>query len=89
MQNEDLLTYALQNGMLDLGQVAKLKEMSERKKYLENHKYWYYDKKKMWMTFLIDDTGNRKQISRRDKHELEDIIYAYYKERETYRMFCR
>ena len=82
MRNDDLLTFAIENGMLDLGQVAKEKEMFNRKKYLDNHRYWYNEGKAAWMTFLEDFDGTRRQVRRKSKEELEDIIVEYYKDRE-------
>ena len=84
MDSNDL-TYAIENGIIDITQITQFIEMRRRAEYLKNHSYWYDNNKQTWITFIPDETRptKRRQVKRKDKKELEDIIVQYYKDQET------
>lgn len=84
MDSNDL-TYAIENGIIDIAQITQFIEMRRRTEYLKNHSYWYDNNKQTWITFIPDETRptKRRQVKRKDKKELEDIIVQYYKDQET------
>lgn len=81
LDNQDeLLQYAINNGILDLQYIQKQIDMDKRKKILSEHPYdLIYNKKRgRWFTrFLVD--GEYVQRHRATKDELEDLIVDYYK----------
>lgn len=83
MDNNELLSFALENGILDPTQVQQMKDMKERKIYLENHPYKIWQSNKgYWYTYVSFKDGTRKQLSRRHKEDLEDDIVHFYKQEE-------
>ena len=76
---DELLKYALDNGIIDLSHVQLEVEMSKREELLKMHnfKIWqgedYY-----WRTHLIVD-DKRKLIKRKKKSDLEDILVDFYR----------
>ena len=83
MNNSELLNFALENGMIDLGTIQTQIEMNERKKYLEMHDYKVWQGKNgLWYT-KVDEVGGKKLKKRKTKKEIEDLIVAIYKEQVT------
>lgn len=60
-QDNELLKYAVDNGMIDLSYVQEQIEMAKRKKLLEKHqsKVWK-GKDGEWYTKLISEDGSKK-----------------------------
>lgn len=86
MRGESHLTYEILDDNIDITQVAEsIIEMRKKEEYLKNHSYWYDKNKQTWITFIPDETRptKRRQVKRKNKKELEDIIYSYYKDLET------
>ena len=81
----ELLNYALQNGMIDLNTIQKQIEMNERRKYLEMHNYrvWQSDSDGKWRTYMPDEEKGRKLVKRNTKDDIQDVIIKYYKSVET------
>ena len=79
LPKSELLNYALENGMIDLGTIQKQIEMNERKRYLEMHNYKVWQGKNgLWYTKL-DEVGGIKLKKRKTKKEIEDLIVNAYK----------
>lgn len=84
---EEILKYAIENGMINLDTVQKAIEMNERKKYLEMHTYSVWcGKDNLWHTYLPSKEKGRIHKKRKTKKEIEDVIIEYYKalEQEPY-----
>lgn len=80
MQNSDeLLRYALENGMIDLCSVQQAMEKKERENYLAQHKYdiWQGSNGR-WYTNLPTKKG-RKQVKLSTKEKVQDAIINHYK----------
>lgn len=83
LSEKQILNFALENGIIDIGAIQKKIEMNERKRYLDMHE------SKIWKgadgrfrTYLICD-GNRKTIAKKRKEDVEDAIIEHYKKSET------
>lgn len=78
--NDELLKYAVDNGMIDLSYVQEQIEMNKRKEYLNRHPYKISEgSDKKWRTYLPDKEHGRKMVKRNSKKEIEDILIEYYK----------
>ena len=84
LNTDELLKYALENGMINLSYMQEQINMKKReeilKQHFEQYSIWYSEKENRWYTHLPDDTRSekRKKIKRKDRRDLEDIIYDYY-----------
>lgn len=77
--NEELLKYAIDNGMIDLSYVQEQIEMSKRKELLEKHPYKIWEGKDgKWYTYLPDREG-RKLKKRTTQKSIEDEVIEYWK----------
>lgn len=78
----DLLKYIAENDMIDLSYVQEQVKMKRREEILKQHHYsiWHSEKEDVWYSYLPDNSkaNNRKKIKRKNKRDLEDIIYDYY-----------
>lgn len=87
MTNNELLSFALENDMIDWNTIEIQLQMNERKKYLgaHNYKIWQGENGK-WYTYLPKETSGRKLIKKATKKSIEDAIISYYKaeERQIY-----
>ena len=77
----DLLSKAIDDGIIDLTIVEAEIERMQRQKYLEMHtqEIWQTDKGR-WKTYLKTQDG-RRLISASSKDELEDKIICHYQEK--------
>ena len=89
ISDSDLLKYAIENGIIDRSTIQKNIEMSERKKFLEQHEHKIWQGKDgKYYTYIPDQKAKRgKRLIRRNaKEELNSAIVDYYKsvEEEPY-----
>lgn len=84
MENKnELLNYAIENGMINLSYVQEQIEMSKRKELLEKHPYKIWEgKENKWYTYLPDEKKGRIQRERKSQKEIEDLVVGYWKEQE-------
>lgn len=83
MNNEELLKFAIEHGMIDTSYVQEQIEMNRRKELLEKHPYKIYQGKDgKWYTYLPCEEKGRKMIKRSKKENIEDQVISYWK-RET------
>lgn len=81
LTNNDLLKYALNNGMIDLAYVQEQIEMNKRKELLEKHPYKIWEgKDNKWYTYLPDKEKGRVLKKRNTRIETENIIIEYWKQ---------
>ncbi len=80
---DELLKYALDNGMIDLSHIQEQIEMSKREEILKEYRdnmwkasdgYW-----KIRMTY--DESGQKKMFKRKSKQDLEDLIVKTHREK--------
>lgn len=80
----EILQFALENGMIDESTIQEKMIMNERKKYLEKHPYAIWEgRDKKWYTYLPDDEKGRKMKRLSSKKAIEDAIVDCYKELEV------
>lgn len=80
---DEILKYAIENGMLDLSYVQEQIEMNKRKEYLEKHPYSIWEGKNgKWYTKIPDEERGTILRKRRTKKEIEDVVIAFWKEKE-------
>ena len=79
---DDILQYAIDNGIIDLSYVQQQIEMNKRKELLSKHPYeiWKASDGK-WKTYLPDDEKGRVQRKRNTQKEIEDMIVDFWKEK--------
>lgn len=81
--NDELLKYAVENGMIDLSYVQGQIEMNKRKELLDKHPYKIWEGKEgKWYTYLPDEKKGRVQRERNSQKEIESLIIAYWKTQE-------
>lgn len=82
LSSEELLNYAVLNGIIDINTIQTQIEMNERKKYLNMHnvKIWKSTDGN-WYTYLYFN-GERRLVKRRTEKALHDKIIDHYKEEE-------
>lgn len=81
--NEELLKYAVENGMIDLSYVQEQIEMNKRKELLEKHPYKIWKGGNgYWYTYLPDKTKGRVLKKKKTKKAIEDIVIEYWKTQE-------
>lgn len=85
LSDRELLSFAVENGIIDINTIHKQIEMNERKKYLEmhNHKIWQ-GKDGYFYTKVEDETlqNKRRLLKKNSRTKLEDAIVSYYKEKK-------
>lgn len=79
MTKDELLQFALENDMLDIGTIREQYEMNEKQKYLAMHKskIWQSTDNK-WYTYIIVN-NKRKLIKRTTRESLNEAIVDAYK----------
>ena len=83
MTENEMLKYALENGIINIDTIQTKIEMNERLKFLEKHeaKIWQSTDGK-WYTYLPDMKNERRLIKRNSEKALKDAIIDFYKETE-------
>ena len=80
---DEMLKYAIENGIIDLSYVQEKYEMNKREEILKEHPYKIWEGKDgKWYTYLPDEKNKRKLIKRKEKAQVEDAVIKYHKEQE-------
>lgn len=83
MPDEEILTYLIESGKIDLAHVRAEIAMREKQEILKNHKYDFWQNKNgQWLTYLPDPEKGRVQRKRNKREDLEDLVIKFYKENE-------
>lgn len=80
IEQNEILNYAIENGIINMSYVQEVIEMKKRNKILNAHQYKIWKgKNEKWYTYILDIENNkRKLIKRSSKEEIEDVIIKYY-----------
>lgn len=80
---DEILNYAIANGIIDLSYVQDKIEMTKREELLKKHPYsiWEGNDNK-WRTYLPDALKGRVLKKRNSKKEIEKIVIEYWKREE-------
>lgn len=78
--DDELLKYAIENGMIDVSCVQRQIEMKKREELLSKHTFKISQGKDgYWRTYLPDKDKGRKLIKKSTKEALEDTVIEYWK----------
>ena len=79
-KNEELLKYAIENGMINISYVQEQIEMNKRKELLDKHPYKIWQGKDgKWYTYLPDEKKGRVLKKKTTQKGIEDTIVEYWK----------
>lgn len=82
---DEMLKFAIDNGMINPSYVQDMMEMKRRKELLEKHPYSIWEGKDgKWYTYLPDESKERKKAlkKRKSREEIEGLIADYWEARE-------
>lgn len=81
---ENLLKYAIEHGIIDVGEIQKQVQMEQRKELLKRHsfKIWQ-DKKGRWNTYIETEDG-RVLKRRTTRQALDEVIFQHEMKKEFY-----
>lgn len=84
LTDKELLSFAIENGIIDVNTIQKQIEMNERRKYLEMHPYKIWEgADRKWHTYIPGEGSQRVQKRRNTKEEIEQIVIEYWKREEV------
>lgn len=78
-EQNDILKYAIENGIINLSYVQEKIEMDKRNSILENHQ-WAISQGKdgNWRTYLPDEKHGRRMIKRSTQKKIEAAVIDFY-----------
>lgn len=77
---EELLKYAVANGMIDLSYVQEQIEMIQRKELLEKHPFKIWEGKDgKWRTYIQEKGNERRMVKRNNRADIEETIIKHIK----------
>lgn len=80
LTKNQLLNYAIENGIINIDTIQAGMEMEKRKELLKNHPYKIYKSTDgYWHTYIMQDGGKRKAIKKKTKEAVEDAIISSVK----------
>lgn len=78
---DEILKYAIENGIIDIAHVQEQIEMNKRKELLEKHPYKIWQgKDKKWYTYLPDEKKGRVLKKRTTQKSIEDDVLEYWRQ---------
>jgi len=79
LTQQEILQYAIENGIIDVTYVQEKIIMQKRKEFLDEHPYKIWEGKNgKWYTYLLEDGKKRSLKKRKTKEEIEELIISYY-----------
>jgi len=79
LTQQEILQYAIENGIIDVTYVQEKIIMQKRKEFLDEHPYKIWEGKNgKWYTYLLEDGKKRSLKKRKTKEEIEELIVSYY-----------
>lgn len=80
---DNLLKYAVENGMIDMSYIREKIEMNKREELLKKHPYKIWKGKDgKWYTYLSDEKKWRRLVKRKTLRDIEDVVIGQIKEKE-------
>ncbi len=80
--NDDILQYALSNGIINIEDVQEKIAMREREELLSKHPYKVWEGKNgKWYTYLPDEEKGRVQKERKSQKDINNLIVSFWKEK--------
>ena len=80
--DSEVLSYALNNGMIDAPTIINTFMANKRQEILKKHpcQIWQGKTNGLWYTYIPQENGKRRMIAKHTKKEVEDIIVEHYKD---------
>ena len=77
-----ILQFALENGIIDIITIQTQIEMAEKQKYLNMHQYeiWQSETDGFWRTYLPDEQKGRRLVKRKSRKSIDNLLIDYYME---------
>lgn len=80
---DEILKYAIENGMIDIAQMKNEIEMKKRDELLSKHQYKVWEGTNgYWYTYLPDKDKGRILKKKKSRKDIEDVIIGYLKDEE-------
>lgn len=81
IDNNELLKYVIENGMIDVPSVQTKIEMEKREELLSKHPYKIYQENSgRYCVYLPDKDKGRILVKKKNKKDIEDVIISYWKD---------
>lgn len=81
LEKDDILNYAIQNGIINIQDVQEKIEMNKKNELLKQHPYKIWEGKDgRWYTYLPDEQKGRVLKKKTSKEAIENVLVSYYKE---------
>ena len=89
MTENEILQYAISQGIVDLGTLQKEIELAQREKYLNEHKnsIWQGKNGKWYTELPATEERPRRLVKKVHKEDLEEEIINFYKSAEEHITF--
>ena len=82
ISENEILRFAIDNGIIDYATIQRQIELKRREEYLNKHSYSIWqDKKGYWKTYVSeveDGKKKRRLLKKKNKSDLEDMIIEFY-----------
>lgn len=86
MKQDELLKYAIENGMIDIQSLQENMNKVQYQKYLAMHSYKIWENKTthLWYTYLPDSTKANGRVlkKRKTEKEIKDVVAEFYEKGE-------
>lgn len=80
---KEVLTYAVENGIINISSIQAQYEMKKREELLNRHPYRPWESKSgKWLVYFPTENGGRIKRQRNTKEEIENLIVKYQKDIE-------
>ena len=87
ISENEILRFAIDNGIIDYATIQQQIELKKRKEYLEKHTYAVWnDKNDFWRTYIVEERDGKKErrlLKKKTKEDLEDAIIDYYQDKDS------
>ena len=83
MTNDDVLQIVVENGILNMKEIAADVDKMKRRELLSLHTHEIWQNSKgIYLTYVYDENGNRKIRRRKTKEEIEQLLVDHYRKQE-------
>lgn len=80
IEEQKILQYAMQNGIIDLADVSADVESMKRQEILEKYHYWQGTDGRFYFKYKDKISGKKKKISRASEQEIQEVILKFHAE---------
>ena len=81
--NDEVLQIAVENGILDLVEIAANIDKMKRQELLSRHTHEIWQNSQgLYLTYVYDEQGNRKIRRRKTREEIEQLLVDHYRQQE-------